>query len=143
MASTGAIITSTLQRPAVKPVSEGISLQVLSADLNTNEPITTFEQNNGHNNRSHKKQRYLWYSQKCFQAPFHPGINPVSSSHRKKWRKGCPTTLQHSCREVFKGTASGRSCLFRIVVRRGKPPVSGSRSICGLMVKIPYWRFVP
>ena len=110
MASTGTIITSTLQRPAVKPVSEGISLHVLSADLNTNEPITTFEQNNGHNNRSHKNQRYLRYSQKCFQAPFHSGINPVSSSHRKKGGKGCPTMLRHSCRKAFKGTASGRSC---------------------------------
>lgn len=94
MASTGSVITSTLQRPAVKPVSEGISLHGLSADLNTNEPITTFEQNNGHNNRSHKKQRYLRYTLKRFQASLHSGVNPVGSSHRKKWGKRMSSNTQ-------------------------------------------------
>lgn len=91
-------------------MSEGISLHVLSADLNTNEPITSFEQNNGHNNSSHKKQSYLWYSQKCSQASFHPGINPVSSTLRKKQREGRPAMFRHCCRKAFKGATCGRSC---------------------------------
>lgn len=136
MASTGTIITSTLQRPAVKPVSEGISLHVLSADLNTNEPITTFEQNNGHDNRSHKNQRYLRYYQKRFQAPFHSGINPVNSSHRKKGGKDVQQHSDPAAERHLKALHLERA-VDRFILHCGQmQEASWFHSICRLMANI-------